>query len=63
MIALRASRALVARRGLRFLSSTPDFEEIYLPAMTPTMQTGTIEKWHSGVGKIQTGGYHYQRPM
>lgn len=40
------------KQQLRFYADYPDHVKVQLPALSPTMETGTIISWHKKEGKM-----------
>lgn len=40
----------------RALSSLPDHKLIYMPALSPTMEVGTLQEWKKKIGEPIEGG-------
>jgi len=57
MLHRRASRLLLQQHAARaFSAALPDHEVVGLPALSPTMETGTIAKWNKKEGDKITAG-------
>ena len=52
----RAAAAHGARPFARLQSSLPDHKLITMPALSPTMEVGTIQEWEKKEGEPVEGG-------
>lgn len=56
MLSLAVRRARAVRPLLRMLSALPDHKLITMPALSPTMEVGTIQEWKKKEGDPIEGG-------
>ena len=45
------------KQQLRYYADYPDHVKVQLPALSPTMETGTIVSWHKKEGNINNSRY------